>query len=54
MDGVTLSLLSALIGSQFLVYYKLGRIDERLKNIERKLRIGGKYGKNKSVVKNYS
>jgi len=36
MDGITLTVLGSLVGSQFLIYYKLGKIEERLKNIEDK------------------
>jgi len=38
MDGITLTVLGSLVGSQFLIYYKLGRIEERLKNIENNVR----------------
>jgi len=38
MDGITLTVLGSLVGSQFLIYYKLGRIEERLKSIENNVR----------------
>jgi len=39
MDGITLTVLGSLVGSQFLIYYKLGKIEERLKSIENNTRI---------------
>jgi len=39
MDGITLSVLGSLVASQFFIYYRLGRIEERLKNIENNTRI---------------
>jgi hypothetical protein len=35
MDGITLTVLGSLVGSQFLIYYKLGVIEQKLKNLER-------------------
>jgi len=42
MDGVSLTIVGALVGSQFMIYYKLGRIEAKLKYIERKICNGGK------------
>jgi len=39
MDGITLSVLGSLVASQFFIYYRLGRIEERLKSIENNTRI---------------
>jgi len=39
MDGITLTVISAVLGSQFIVVYRLGKIEERLKNIEKKIKI---------------
>jgi len=47
MDGITLSVLGSLVASQFFIYYRLGRIEERLKNIENNTKIRWKYGINK-------
>lgn len=37
MDGISITLLVWLIGSHFLLYYKIGKLEEVVKNNERKI-----------------
>lgn len=37
MDGISITLLIWLIGSHFFLYYRMGRIEEALKEHEKKI-----------------
>ena len=41
MDGITITLIAGLYGSMFTLYYKLGRVEERLKALEDLISNGG-------------
>jgi len=37
MDGITLTVLGSVLGSQFYVVYRLGKIEEEIKEIKNKM-----------------